>query len=313
MANNSIYKIKELLGGASQITLALEANPGLDDMAASLSLSLSLDKAGKKTVVICETPPTVALSNLVGIDKVSNKQAGTGAGGGNGLIISLPYEQGSIEKISYDIVGDRINLTVVPGQKGLTFTTDDIVYKTPTQGGDLVVAIGIGLESKIPFDAKAGVLVNIDNDAQNEGYGTIALIDGTYSSNCEIITKLLQELALPIDIDSAQNLLSGIIDATGNFQSQNTSSYAFEAAAFLMQKGAMRVKDKAVRDSFIAQEEAKVLEQRNFPREEFPWEAKAARPKPTLPKAPINEQPQPGAPKDWFGPKIYRGSKPPLS
>lgn len=302
MFNQQVDKISELLEEAKQITILVGENPSLDDMAAACALSLALEKVEKKAGVVCKTPPTVTLGNLVGIDKVKQN----GASGGRGLIIALPYQQGEIEKISYDIVGDKINLTVVPGQRGLGFTTDDIIFQTPSEAADVVFSIGISLENDVTSlypSLQETPLVNIDASSQNSGFGTVSLVDSSYSSNCEIVTKLLMLLTLPVDIDTAQNLLFGIVEKTANFQSEATSPFAFEAVSFLMQKGARREKRRSlgtIKSRFTTEEKDSIIE------EDHSW-AKAARtPKPFKPQEKV-------APKDWLEPKIYKGSSVPIS
>src|SRR5581483_5523031 len=126
MNPQTMNKIDELVNRAKQIAVVFSANPSLDATAAAVSLHLSLTKIGKSVSLVSPTLPTVAQGNIVGINKVKQRIEV----GGSGLVISLPYQQGSIEKISYDIVGDRINLTVVPGAQGLNFSTEDISYQS---------------------------------------------------------------------------------------------------------------------------------------------------------------------------------------
>lgn len=316
MFHTPFDKINELVASAKAIAIVVPRNPTFDSMAAALALSLSLEKTGKKALVFCETPVTVDLGNLVGVNMVKQPQAKGGSN--NGLIISLPYEQGAIEKISYDIVGDRINLTVVPGPAGLTFSTEDITYETPRESYDLIITVGVPQEPELAFDEQKSLpLLNIDYMIQNTGYGTVAFIDESYGSYAEMATKLLSELKLSFDLDIAQNLMSGLIDATSNFQKRETSAFAFEAASLLMQKGAQRV---------TRAEPAFIQKQQSFPRQTRPrvhqqqqWQGKNLGSK-QVPQAHSISSGQAGAgqtdnkkqpaPKDWLEPKIYRGSTP---
>ncbi|MBI2036545.1 hypothetical protein HYT17_02865 [Candidatus Microgenomates bacterium] len=302
MFNQNLDRVSELLEEAKQAAILVGENPGLDDMAAACALCLALEKVGKKAVVVCKTPPSVALGNVVGIDKVKQ----TPANSSGGLIISLPYQQGEIEKISYDIVGDKIKLTVVPGERGLGFTTDDITFQTPSETVDVVFSIGINSENEVMAlypSLQETPLVNIDMNAQNSGFGSVSLVDSSYSSNCEIVAKILMLLTLPVDIDTAQNLVSGIVEKTVNFQSEATSPFAFEATAFLMQKGARRERRKSlgtIKSRFTTEEKDSIIE------EDRTWAKVMKTPKP----AKLQEK---TAPKDWLEPKIYKGSSVPIS
>ncbi len=302
MFNQNLDRVSELLEEAKQVTILVGENPSLDDMAAALALSLALNKVEKKASVICKTLPTVALGNLVGINKVKQN----GESFSRGLIISLPYQQGEIEKISYDIVGDKINLTVVPGERGLGFTTDDISFQTPSAAADVVFSIGMSLENDVTSlfpSLQETPLVNIDISSKNSGFGSVSLVDSSYSSNCEIVAKLLMLLTLPVDIDTAQNLLSGIVEKTANFQSEAASSFAFEAASFLMQKGAKR---KSWRDLGTTKSRFTTEEKDSIIEEDHSWVKAVRAPKPFKPQEKI-------APKDWLEPKIYKGSSVPIS
>lgn len=240
MDNSSFDRVHELLASSKHVAVVVAENPSSDSLSAALSLALSLEKSGKKTSVFSPTITTVSQANLFGVHKV--KQSANGVT--NGFVISLPYKQGSIEKISYDIVGDRINLTVVPGPQGLTFTTDDITYQTPHEQADLVFAIAFSSEEQLvsayPIETDVPLVV-IDHMLHNTEHGTVSLVDSAYSSDSEIVATLLTSLNLPIDSDIAQNLLSGIVDETENFQRADTSVFAFELASMLLQKGAKRV------------------------------------------------------------------------
>lgn len=322
MDKNTLDRVNDLIHTTKDIAVVLCENPSLDTTAAGLSLYLSLSKAGKKVHILCPTLPTVSLGNLVGIDKV--KQGFESSN--RGLIISLPYQQGAIEKISYDIVGDRINLTVVPGQQGLTFTTDEITYQSPNGRTDLIFAINIPSESQVGallVDMANSDIVNIDYSPENSGYGTVALVDVVSFSSSEIVTNLLTSLNLPIDVDIAQNLLAGIIDKTQNFQNEDTSTSAFELAAFLMQKGARRDKQKPKHYPQLLDTIDKPLSSpvnswvRTSADSKTPGNLKSPEERG---KTPLQPQRNFGGgktstnvaktPKDWFEPRIYKGSTP---
>lgn len=329
MANHVIDKADSVLAGAQNVLVVLRERPNLDNMAAGLSLYLSFTKAGKKTQIICPTPPTVEFGNLVGINKVRQNHQGAG---GDGLIISLPYQQGSIEKISYDIVGDRINLTVVPGAQGLNFTTEDISYQSPGNNegaADVVITVGVPSEDELYRIYKAdtaGQIINIDTSMQNTGFGTVTFVNEGFSSSCEIVTDLLTALNYPLDIDIAQNLLSGIVEETENFQSPKTSAFAFELAALLMKQGARRVDGRATMSPPVtnAMPQRRVSRPAPMVQDDFAQDLPLSTVPTYQPQDKYrghqaqNQQPKQQnkfdqktqAPKDWFEPRIYKGSTP---
>src|SRR5690348_8632337 len=98
MDNNLFQRIKELIDANSQIGVVVSPNPTFDGMAAGLGLYLALKQMNKDVSIVCPTDPTVADSSLVGIDKVGKSFGGSGAG--SDLIVSFPYKEGEIEKVS---------------------------------------------------------------------------------------------------------------------------------------------------------------------------------------------------------------------
>ncbi len=242
-STSNLQRIQEALNRAKTIAVAVKENPTIDDMGAALGLYLALSQMGKNVSVICSTEPIVEVSNLVGINKVKTSLESSGAD----LIVSFPYREGEIEKVSYTIENNYLNIVVKAGEEGLNFTETDIKY---TRGGsgdslDLLFTVGTPKLSQIhslfrPDVLKNVTIVNIDNKQENEGYGDVVLVSNRMSSVSEHMTQLLSDLRTPVDTDIAQNLLDGIMHATDSFQSKKTSYLAFEMAGILMRQGAVR-------------------------------------------------------------------------
>ena len=82
-------------------------------------------------------------------------------------------------------------------------------------------------------------VINIDHHAENDNFGQLNIVDITASSTSEVLTDLLQKIGEKnIDETIAENLLTGIIDATNSFQKKNTTPKSLRIAAALMAKGA---------------------------------------------------------------------------
>lgn len=305
MDNLMLEKIKELLAKNETVGIAVGKNPGVDEMGAALSLYLALTEIGKKVTVACPTEPIVEISSLVGIDIV--KKAFDGDTSGD-LTVSFPYKEGEIEKISYTLEEGKLNILVKAGENGLSFNEKDIDYKRGGGAPGLVFVVGTprlsDLENVFDMEAlKDSKVINIDYKPENQGYGDIPLIGRNASSVCELVASFLVSLDLKIDVDIASNLMSGIISATDNFQSSKTSALAFETAASLMKKGAVREakdsKRNVVEDSFFtpASNAAYAKAQPKI------GEKKAA-----FAKEGSGEPTEDNPPDDWLAPKIYKGS-----
>lgn len=243
MDKQSVSQIRDILGKNNAISIAVGGNPTLDEMAAALSLYLSLTSDNKKVTIACPTEPIVELSNLVGINKVKTSIGGEGGD----LVVSFPYKEGEIDKVSYTLEEGYLNIIVKAGSAGLSFAERDVRYKREGGRVSILFIVGTPRLSDLgnlfnPQTLKETTIINIDNKRENQGYGEVVLVSPNYSSVSEQITKLLLDLNLQIDIDIAQNLLDGISFATENFQASNTSFLAFEMAGVLMKSGALRNK-----------------------------------------------------------------------
>ncbi len=328
MDTSATQKIAEILQKNQTISIVVGKNARFDDMAAALSLYLSLKTDGKQVAVASPVEPLVELSSLVGINKVK-----TSLGSDKGdLTVSFPYEEGEIEKVSYTLENGLLNIIVKAGQNGLSFSEKDIQYKR--SGGAISVLFVVGTPRLSDLDSlfdpealKNTTIVNIDNKSDNQGFGDITVSSLSYSSVSEAIASILVSLSLPIDQDIAQNLLSGMSFATGNFASQKTSATAFEMAAHMLRKGAVREqkpqRPKTTQDTFsqfgVSAPRPQVKGFR--PRNPFPFQRPQTQPqRPQFtPKATPpsfieqkdmgkEEDLQDEAPADWLTPKVYKGS-----
>jgi hypothetical protein len=210
-------------------------------MGAALSLYLALKQLGKNPGIACPSETLVANASLVGIDKVKNELSGDGGD----LIVSFPYREGEIEKVSYTLENGYLNIVVKATEDGLSFEQQDVLFKRSGGIPSLLFIVGTPRLSDLGtlFDAEAlknTAIINIDNQNDNQGFGDVVLVTPQASSISELVGSLLEALEVNIDQDIAQNLLSGISQATNNFQNANTSYMAFAMAGDLLKKGARR-------------------------------------------------------------------------
>src|SRR3989344_5445195 len=245
MDNLMVNKLKTLLETSENIGIAVGRDPGIDEMAGALSLYLALGSEGKKVAIATPADPLVEVSSLVGIDRVKK---GFDAEQGD-LTVSFPYKEGEIEKISYTLEDGKLNILVKAGTQGLSFDENNIEYKRGAGAPKLVFVVGTPRLSDLgrvfSVDAlKDSTIVNIDYKKDNQGFGEMILVNKNMSSISEMVASLLLSLGMKFDMDIASNLMLGIITATDNFQSQKTSSLAFEMAAILMKNGAVRQVNK---------------------------------------------------------------------
>lgn len=298
-----IQRLKEILGKQGAFAIVVGSNYTIDEIGASLSLYLSLKSQGKDVSIVSSKESLVEVSNLVGIDKVKpNFESESGD-----LIVSFPYRDDEIGKVSYTLEGGLLNIIVKPKEGTLSFGKKDVVFKRSAETPTVLITVGVKRLSELSgmFDIeglKDTTIINIDKSDSNEGFGDVVIIGQGASSVSEQVANLLLTLAIPIDPDMAQNLMSGLITATGNFQSPRTSSLAFEMAGVLLRSGARResVKPQA-QPSHQPQPVSQMHQAQMNQRMVQPQQARQIREFP-------REQKKNEAPPDWLAPKIFKGS-----
>lgn len=314
--NATLQKIKDALSKSKNIGIAVGKDPSLDQMAAALALYLGLKDVNKQATVATPADPLVEVSSLVGINKVQTKLGGDAGD----LVVSFPYVEGEIEKVSYTQENGYLNIIVKAGEHGLSFEDQDVKYSRGSGSVDLLFVIGTtrldGLGDLIAGDQIKDVkIINIDNQAENQGFGDVVLVSKQSSSLSELVADLMLSLGFRLEQDTAQNLLDGIMDATTNFQSTATSPLAFEIAALLMKRGAMRRQAQPAQQRMAAPqpmhedfsepaparpqtEEDQIADRRSQLHSQYPTEPQRDDVNGTTDKAPI----------DWLSPKVYKGS-----
>lgn len=318
-------KLTEIFDKDGSFAIVVGSNYTVDEMGAALSLYLALSARGKDVTVISTKQPLVEVSNLVGIDKVkSGFESKTGD-----LVVSFPYQTDEIGKVSYTLEGGFLNIIVKPKDNPLSFGEKDVIFRRAGDVPSVLIAVGVkrlsDLSSLFSIEGlKDTTIVNLDKMGNNEAFGDVVIVSQTASSVSEQAANILLTLAYPIDSDIAQNLMSGIVTSTGNFQSPRTSSLAFEMAGILLRNGARREipRPQQVRNAQPFQRIAQQTQQpmrnpitvspqavrsdspqalhsgsgqaiKEFPREQKKDDLPAGRQE---------------APPDWLGPKIFKGS-----
>lgn len=298
--NDSVFShnrdfLGNLISENNEIGIIVGDPHSLDKIAAGLALYLSLKQIGKDVQIISRREPIVEYSDLFGIDKLKREFSGLT----KTLTISLPYNEGEIEKVSYKIEGNKLNINLFSGDKKISFSENEIEYLRKGAIPSLVFVVSVSDPEKLTsyFDPR-GIdvkLVNIDNSQQNDSYGDVAYVNTFFSSLSEIVSGMIQSLSLPIDNDISQNLLDGVSSSTDNYTSLSTSPFAFEAASFLMKNGAKR----------------KQLQEKKFERKASSFTPLSSRSTDNVSnsnKEESDSESSDSVPKDWFTPKIYKST-----
>lgn len=298
-------KVKDLLDKATDVLIVTHEHPTFDSIGSSMALSLGLTSLGKKVTVACPDPVTVELSSFIGVNKITSEL------GKKNFVISLDYVDGSIEKVSYNIEGDKFNLVIEPRAGFEPFTAEKVHYShAGTNAGVIIVVdtIHLGGLKKLYDEEKdlyAGrPMINVDRHPNNSHFGQVNLIDSAASSTAELVAQLLSGLGVKLTADIATNLLNALYGATNNFLASVVSPGAFEVAAVCVKAGAKRFgvqhvsEEKPVRETVqpssmpidVSMKPAQRIVE-SPPMQSFPQSAQAGK-----------------TPDDWLKPKIFKSS-----
>jgi nanoRNase/pAp phosphatase (c-di-AMP/oligoRNAs hydrolase) len=275
--------IKDAVSKANAIYVLFPVTQNPDIIASALALYHSL-KASQKHVFIA-TPGEIDADDtkLPGSDAITDKI------GNRNLVISLKVNsRDSIDKVSYNLdeSGQTFNLIIQPKKGQAPIDSSDVSYSYAGAQADLVFIVGANRledlgyfyeDEKKLFDSATTVALNrsvFTKFAQHH------INDQQASSLTEITAKLIENLELQLDVDSATTLLSGINQTTNYLQHQSVTADTFDLVAKLIRAGAKRPPTNgSVADS------------------------------PATPLKPPSTATQNGnVPQEWLTPKIYKGS-----
>lgn len=314
--NTSWSRIVNAINEKNSFAICLSINYTLDTVASATSLYFGLNKIGKNATLACDKEISLSVS-LTGADKIQ-KNINTG---GNNLVISFPYTEGSVDKVTYNIEDDYFNLLIQP-REGFP-KLDPTMVKYFYTGGQVDVIITIDATNfnslgnlynlnKDQFQGKE--IVNIDRHLTNTNFGTINLVDRHRSSTSELILALLQYLNIEIDKEIATNLYLGLVSATNNFTSYSVSDKTFETAAQLLKLGAVKKPLTSFKKSTFSSNEIRFSQEpfkssisSNVGSDNFV--APVVKKQPSMVTAEKKERKkETDTPQDWLKPKIFHGS-----
>jgi nanoRNase/pAp phosphatase (c-di-AMP/oligoRNAs hydrolase) len=305
-----IQKFRDLIEKANDILIVTHEKPTPDSIGSALTLYLGLASLGKKVTVACPDPMTVELSSFVGVNKVVSEVHK------KNFIISLDYIEGSIEKVSYNIEGDKFNLVIEPRPGFDTFSSEKVHYLNSGAGADLIITVDtihLGGLKKLYDDDKdlfaSHPVINIDRHSNNANYGQLNLLNPSSATTVEIVSKLMSGIDIQLSEDIATNILNTLCISTNNFQSPFVTSDTFELMAACYKVGGKRFGKKANEDIPIAEEALEPINQMiNEPPDiaEHPTPTKATSTIPVITKKPFFKSKD--APADWLKPKIFKST-----
>jgi len=137
-----------------------------------------------------------------------------------------------------------VNESTLPSRLSYLHRFDDIqsLKTKPLEGTyDAVIAVDCADYRRIgqvaaSFSEGAAIL-NIDHHPTNDGFGTVNVIRPEAAATVEILYDLIEAAGIPVDLDCAAAIYTGLITDTGGFRYSNTSPRVMVIAAKLLAIG----------------------------------------------------------------------------
>lgn len=281
--NNVASQIKDLIQTSTRILLITRENPTLDGVYSLLALDKYLKDLGKQTLLVAGKIET---ENIPGVENILSSLPP------RNLVISFDYAEGSIEKVSYNVEGNRFNLVITPRSNSIN--PEQINYSYSGEEFDLIISVDV---PDVSLMARGGSnistnfantpLVNLDHTQTNTLYGHINFVDPNVSSTSEIVVRLLGQLQA-LGSTQSELLYQGIKAATHDF-TLGVKASTFEGAALCL-RTLEETTSHLIPPNITIQENPEIKEK--------PSEAPAS-----------EEEATPDS--SWLVPKIFRSSRSP--
>ncbi|MBI4415183.1 MAG: hypothetical protein HY566_03000 [Candidatus Kerfeldbacteria bacterium] len=240
----------DLIERETNILVVLPKNPSTDAIASGLAFFQLLEKLEKRARVVANNFHLPADHRFL----PKSKEIYSDLSSLQKFTITLNLEKTKAEELSYDIVGDRLNIYLTP--KNGHFVPEDVSTSAGAYEHSLIVtldtpeleALGELFDENAEFFYNVPV-INIDHRAANTHFGQVNIVELTATSTSEIVFELIRELnASLLDEYIATNLLTGIISKTKSFQSSTVTPKSLAVASHLIASGARR--DEIIRNLF---------------------------------------------------------------
>ncbi len=235
---NLIEQISTQVSEAQKVLLAVNAERGLDALAAGLALTLWLKSIDKQAVLMIDGAPTAY--RFLPTDLISAADAP------QQTIVSLRLGAANVKQIKYKLESDELNFIVLADNAA--WTADDLTLKSAADDFDLIITVGTqDLHSLGQTYLKRTEtffntpIINLDNQADNNNFGQINAVSLKAAALCEIAYSMIKQISENLNDKKVNTcLLAGLISATDNFTSSRLTPRCLSAAADLLENEADR-------------------------------------------------------------------------
>lgn len=235
-------QLKQLIDSAKTIFVMFPQYATVDQKAVAASLYLSLVRADKSALLV--TPQPLSDEDR---EELSGLEFAQQQLGNQNLSISFPYSPEQVDKVSYHIGEEtkRFFLSVKPKPGVPPLDSNQVEFSYTGAAADALILVGLkeleDLEQLyFGYEQLYTDTPSISINSYTTSFGTYKLDGGTASCSSELATLLIKQLGLPLDNDTATNLLYGIESCTKNLSAATTTAETFDAVAQLLRSGARR-------------------------------------------------------------------------
>lgn len=224
------------LQSATNILVTVSSSPSVDQLAASIALTVALNKMKKHATAVFSgaIPETIEfLKPEETLEKNTDSL--------RDFIIAL--DKTKADKLRYKVEDKVVKIFITPYRTSIT--SDDLNFSQGDFNVDAVVALGVQQQQDLDEAITAhgrilhdATVMGIHNKPGGE-LGSINWVNTTASSLSELVAGLVKQLDKKLtDEQIATALLTGIVAETDRFRNENTTAQTMSVSAELMAAGA---------------------------------------------------------------------------
>jgi hypothetical protein len=237
MNDQQKQQVIEQIKSAKHVLVTVSTNPTVDELAASIGLTLAINKMDKHatTVFSGHVPSTIEFLQPENTIETTTDSL-------RDFIIAL--DKSKADKLRYKVEDDVVRIFITPYRT--TITDKDLDFSQGDFNVDLVIGLGVtnrqDLDTAITAHGRIlhdATIVSLTKRDAVSDLGSVNWQDTEASSLCEmtasIITAIQPEV---VDGQMATAFLTGIIAETDRFKNEKTTPIALSLSSQLMSAGA---------------------------------------------------------------------------
>ena len=233
---SQLSEIAKTLKEANNVLIIISRDPSIDQLAASIGLTLALNRDDKHATAVFsgKIPPII---EFLEPDKTLEKNTDSL----RDFIISL--DKSKADKLRYKVEDSVVKIFITPYRTSISDA--DLEFSQGDFNVDAIVALGVhnkdDLDEAIMNHGRIlhdATIVSISTKQASE-LGSIQWVETSASSLCEMATDLVKTLDKElIDSQISTALLTGIIYETDRFRNEKSTPHTMSVSGVLMEAGA---------------------------------------------------------------------------